>query len=92
VYQPVGRGVERQRRAERNRPFEPGPEQSAHVCQLPEGQHADGDLRPVAEERGAERTSARTDHLDDVAARGVDSGDVGAIDPRVAAADALLAA
>jgi hypothetical protein len=92
VRQAKGGCVERQRRAERERPFEPGAHERRHIGRLADSQHADRDLRAVAEERGADGPGPRPDDLHHVAAGGVPAGDVGAIDPGMAGADALLAA
>ncbi len=62
------------------------------VGRLADREHPDRDLRAVAEERGAQQARARAEHLDHVAARRVHAGHVRAVDPRVAAADALFAA
>src|SRR4030095_16502407 len=55
-------------------------------------QHADRNLRLIAEESVADSATSRADHFDDVAGRGSNVHDIGAIDPRMAAADTLFAA
>jgi hypothetical protein len=54
--------------------------------------HADRDLRLIAEQRVAEHPVARAAHLDDRARFRVDHvGNVGAVDPRMPAADPIFA-
>ena len=56
------------------------------------GDHPDGDLRLIAEERVAEDAIARAADFDNRAGIGVDDvGDVGSVDPRMPAAHAIFA-
>ena len=55
VHQAVGRGVERQRRAEGHRAFQTGADERGQLGRLADREHPDRDLRAVAEERGASR-------------------------------------
>ena len=89
VHQPVRGGVDAERRAVGDRALEaptPQPEVGGLVAAR---QHAQRDLGSIAEERPADRAAAGPDHGDGVAAAGADLGDVGPVDPRMAAADAL---
>ena len=65
------------------RALEPRPQQRLVGGRLAVREHPDRNLRPVAEERVADRALPRTDHLDDVAALGVHVHHVGAINPRM---------
>ena len=55
-------------------------------------EHPDRNLRPVAEERVANRALPRTDDPDNLSTSGLHVDDVGAVDPRMPGAHALLAA
>ncbi len=97
VHEAEGGGVDLQRVAEANRGVEPrAPERlvDRHLIRRHCARdHADRDLRLIAEERVAEDAIARPAHFDDRAGIGVDDvGDVGSIDPRMSAADAIFAA
>jgi hypothetical protein len=92
VHEAVGRRVDRQRGAKRDRHLDPLAHQRGVGRLLAVRQHPQRDLRSIAEERGADDLAARAPHQDDIAAVGAHVGDVGAIDPRVAAAKTLLAA
>ncbi len=93
MHEPIGVGVERQRlRGSAMRVLEPRAHERLVGRRLAARQHPDRNLRSIAEERVADRAMPRTDHLDDVAGGRLDVHDVGAIDPRMPAADPLLAA
>ena len=92
VHEAVRRRVDRQRLAKRDRRLDPPPHQRVVGRLLAVRQHPQRDLRSIAEERGPEQLTARAPHVHEIAARGAHVGDVGAIDPRVAAAETLLAA
>ncbi len=92
VHQPAGGGVDVQRPPEGDGLRQPRSPQVEARRRLADGQHAQGDLGPVAEQRAADDAAARVVDDDRVAAGGEDVGDVGPVDPRVAAADAVFAA
>jgi len=92
VHQAVGGGIERERFAVRDGVLEARAHQRLVRGDVAVRQHADRDLRSIAEERVADRLSPRTDHLHDVAGRRVHVHDIRAIDPRMPAAYTLLAA
>ena len=79
------------RRPERQRGGDAVANQRFAGDRLSVGQHAQRDLRSIAEHRRPECPSTRVPDLDDVARRGVRIGDIGAINPRMAAAEPLLA-
>ena len=97
VHEAEGGGVDLQRVAEPDRRVEPRAPEGVVDRRLIRrncaGDHADRDLRLIAEERVAEEAVARPAHLDDRAGLGIDDvGDVGSIDPGMSAADPIFAA
>ncbi len=92
MNEPVGVGVERQRRTVADGMLEPGAHERLAGRRLAASEHPDRNLRSVTEERVSDRAMPRTDHLHDVAGIGLDVHDVRAIDPRMTAAYAFLAA
>ena len=71
VHEPVRGRVELRATRGTESPLEPRPQQRLVGRRVAARQHPDRNLRPIAEERVAERAPPRTDHLDDVAALGV---------------------
>jgi hypothetical protein len=92
VHEAIGGGIQREGGAEGDGLLQSRPDQRLARHGLADGQHAQRDLRSVAEEGGANRAVARADDLHDVAGAGRDTHDVGTIDPGMTAANTLLAA
>src|SRR5687767_3312155 len=90
MHESVGRRVELQRLSELNRALQTRPQQPLARGLLAKRQHADRNLRAIAEQRLSDRSLARADHLDDVATVGIDIDHVSAINPRMSAAHSLL--
>ena len=93
VHQPVGGGVEAERGAEREGRFEArAPERGVHR-HFASRDHPQDDLRLIAEQRVAERSILGAQHADHGAGGGavLDVADVGAVDPGMTGADAVLA-
>jgi hypothetical protein len=88
---PRGR-VELQRFAKSNRVLQPRADERVISDHIARREHADRDLRAVAEEGRAERPPARSEHAYDVATVRLDLHDVRPIDPRMTAANPLFAA
>ena len=92
VDQPIRGGVDRELLAEAQGRIDPfAPERGVNVLVV-SGQEPQRDLRFLAEERAAQETLPRPDHVDDFAGFGRDVGDVRAIDPGVALAQTGFAA
>ena len=92
VHQPIRRGVDPERVAERRGRANPvAPAMLAEV-RVALADHPQGDLRLVAEERVAQRAAIGRDHAHDIAGLGVDRGDVAAIDPRMTGPNPIFAA
>jgi hypothetical protein len=96
VHEPIGRGINRQCRAKRDRAIEAAAPEGLVDCRRIRrdcaGDHPDGDLRLIAEERVAEHALPRAKDGDDDSRRDVvDLGDVRSVDPGMAATNAVLA-
>ena len=92
MHEPVRGGVDRERLAKGERRLDARANQRLVGRLLAVRQHADGDLRAIAEERLAERAPARTADEHPIAGRRAHVGHVGAVDPRMTAAKTLFAA
>ena len=88
----IRRGVEAEGAPEFDGGLDPVRDEGVVGRPVAVGQHADRDQGAIAVERIAERPPARVTDRDTVAAIRVHVADVGAIDPRMAAVNALFAA
>jgi hypothetical protein len=91
VHQAERGRVNLQRRTERDGRFDPPPHERLVGDALAVDQHAQRDLRSIAEQRRPQHLAARAADLDDVAGGGARIGDVSAVDPRVATAQPFFA-
>ncbi len=91
VNQPIRGRIDAERAPERQRGVDPAFQQLVVGRLLAVRQHADGDLRSIAIQRVSENAAARRANHDAVAARRLDVGHVGAVDPRMTAPKAELA-
>jgi hypothetical protein len=92
MHETEGRRLELQRRAVGDGCLEAGADQRFVGNRIAARQHADGDLRAIAEERVADRPLTWSDHLHDGATGRIHVDDIATIDPGMPAADPLFAA
>ena len=92
MNEPVRRGLDLERPSKGDRRFDAACDQGDIRRLLAFREHTERDLRRVAVERAADDAPAGILDDDDVARGGACVGDVGAINPRMAAAESVLSA